>query len=32
MNFIAFVWNTYLACVLFSPLYFPVTAGTFNCE
>jgi hypothetical protein len=30
LTFIAFVWNTYLACVLFSPLYFPVTAGTFN--
>ena len=30
MTFIAFVWNLYLACVLFSPLYFPVSAETFN--
>jgi hypothetical protein len=30
MNFIAFVWNTYLAAVLFSPLLFPVTGDTFN--
>lgn len=30
LTFIAFVWNTYLACVLFSPLYFPVTPETFN--
>ncbi|KAF2424507.1 amino acid transporter [Tothia fuscella] len=30
LTFIAFVWNTYLACVLFSPLYFPVTAEGFN--
>ncbi|KAF4550199.1 Amino acid permease-like protein 9 [Elsinoe fawcettii] len=30
MTFIAFVWNTYLAGVLFSPLFFPVTAETFN--
>lgn len=30
LTFIAFVWNTYLAAVLFSPLYFPVTASTFN--
>lgn len=30
MTFIAFVWNLYLACVLFSPLYFPVTADSFN--
>ncbi|KAE9965974.1 hypothetical protein BLS_007289 [Venturia inaequalis] len=30
LTFIAFVWNTYLAAVLFSPLYFPVTAKTFN--
>ena len=30
MNLVAFVWNLYLACVLFSPLYFPVTADTFN--
>lgn len=27
---IAFVWNLYLAGVLFSPLYFPVTVGSFN--
>lgn len=30
MSFIAMVWNLYLAAVLFSPLEFPVTAGTFN--
>jgi amino acid transporter len=30
LNFIAFVWNTYLAAVLFSPLYFPVDGSTFN--
>lgn len=30
MNFIAFVWNTYLAAILFSPIEFPVTSGTFN--
>lgn len=30
MTFIAFVWNMYLAAVLFSPLEFPVTASTFN--
>jgi len=30
MSFIAMVWNLYLACVLFSPLYFPVTAEGFN--
>jgi amino acid transporter len=27
---IALVWNLYAAAVLFSPLYFPVTADTFN--
>ena len=27
---IALVWNLYLAAVLFSPLYFPVTGGSFN--
>lgn len=27
---IALIWNLYLAAVLFSPLYFPVTAATFN--
>ncbi|KAF1827379.1 amino acid permease [Dissoconium aciculare CBS 342.82] len=27
---IALVWNTFLACVLFSPLIFPVTGDTFN--
>lgn len=32
MSFIAFVWNLYLAAVLFSPLYFPVTGSTFNCK
>lgn len=30
LTFITFVWNLYLACVLFSPLSFPVTAETFN--
>ncbi|KIW06077.1 uncharacterized protein PV09_03248 [Verruconis gallopava] len=30
LNVIAFVWNTYLAAVLFSPLYFPVSGSTFN--
>lgn len=32
MTAIALVWNLYLAGVLFSPLEFPVTADTFNCE
>ncbi|KAK5111814.1 hypothetical protein LTR62_004734 [Meristemomyces frigidus] len=27
---IALVWNLYLACILFSPLQFPVTGQTFN--
>lgn len=31
LTFIAMIWNLYLACVLFSPLFFPVTAETFNC-
>lgn len=30
MTLIACVWNLYLAAVLFSPLYFPVTVGYFN--
>ena len=30
LTFIAMVWNLYLAAVLFSPLYFPVTAESFN--
>lgn len=30
MTAIALVWNLYLAGVLFSPLYFPVTSETFN--
>ncbi|KAK5729907.1 hypothetical protein LTR17_011546 [Elasticomyces elasticus] len=30
MTLIALVWNLYLACILFSPLYFPVTGSTFN--
>ncbi|KAK5172668.1 uncharacterized protein LTR77_002788 [Saxophila tyrrhenica] len=30
LTFITFVWNLYLACVLFSPLYFPVTGSGFN--
>jgi hypothetical protein len=32
LNFVAFVWNTYLAGVLFSPLFFPVTKSNFNCK
>lgn len=31
LTFIALIWNLYLACVLFSPLQFPVTGDTFNC-
>jgi len=30
LTFITLIWNLYLACVLFSPLYFPVTGATFN--
>jgi len=30
MNFVSFLWNTYLAAVLFSPLSFPVTVDYFN--
>jgi len=30
MAFVAFVWNTYLAGVLISPLEFPVTGANFN--
>lgn len=30
LTFISLIWNTYLACVLFSPIEFPVTAATFN--
>lgn len=30
MNLVGFLFNTYLAAVLFSPLYFPVTADSFN--
>ena len=30
MTAIALVWNLYLACVLFSPLEFPVTGDSFN--
>ena len=30
MTFIALIWNLYLAAVLFSPLYFPVTVQGFN--
>ena len=30
MTFIALIWNLYLAAVLFSPLYFPVTVESFN--
>ena len=30
LTFITLVWNLYLAAILFSPLGFPVTAGTFN--
>jgi len=31
-SLIAFVWNTYLAAVLISPLEFPVTGENFNCK
>lgn len=31
LTFVAFIWNLYLAAVLFSPIEFPVTAQTFNC-
>jgi hypothetical protein len=27
---VALIWNLFLACVLFSPLSFPVTGDTFN--
>ncbi len=30
MTFVALIWNLYLAAVLFSPLYFPVTVEGFN--
>ncbi|KAI7432389.1 amino acid transporter, partial [Hortaea werneckii] len=30
LTFVAFVWNLYLACVLFSPLEFPVNGQSFN--
>lgn len=30
LTLVAFVWNLYLAGVLFSPLYFPVTPAGFN--
>lgn len=30
MTLIAFVWNLYLAAILFSPLYFPVDGASFN--
>ena len=30
MNFVALIWNLYLAAVLFSPLQFPVTGQNFN--
>jgi len=30
LTFISLIWNLYLACVLFSPLEFPVDAATFN--
>lgn len=32
LTFIAMIWNTYLAAILFSPIEFPVTAQTFNCK
>jgi hypothetical protein len=32
MNFVSFIWNTYSAAILFSPLEFPVTGQTFNCK
>lgn len=31
MSVISFVWNTYLAGVLLSPIEFPVTGENFNC-
>lgn len=30
MTLVALVWNLYLAGVLFSPLFFPVTGANFN--
>jgi len=30
LTFVSLVWNLYLACVLFSPIEFPVTGSTFN--
>jgi len=30
LTFISLVWNLYLAAILFSPIEFPVTSGTFN--
>lgn len=30
MAFVAMIWNLYLAGILFSPIEWPVTAGTFN--
>ncbi|KAF2395733.1 amino acid transporter [Trichodelitschia bisporula] len=30
LTFVALIWNLYLAGVLFSPLFFPVTAQSFN--
>lgn len=30
LTFIAMVWNLYVASILFSPLFFPVTNQTFN--
>jgi len=32
LTFIALIWNTYLAAVLFSPIQFPVTGDSFNCK
>lgn len=32
LTFITFIWNLYLACILFSPLFFPVTGASFNCK
>lgn len=30
MNFVALIWNLYLAAILFSPIEWPVDAGSFN--
>jgi amino acid transporter len=30
LSFVTFIWNMFLAAILFSPLYFPVTGDSFN--